>query len=149
MNKKMIIVLSVLVGIFIILGIVIWKNDHTRLRKSVKLEDLTGKTFILCKYYWVTGFDWEMIRNTKGEDTSEFVTITGVDPWDEIRWSMLFPVGENIFVFYVEEEREYHSEVTKRLCTEYIVSGWDILYPVKHFFPFGSKWYILSGDRNW
>lgn len=130
------------------------KNLHIPeavLKIAVKESELSGKKYILCQIAKTTGFDWLLKKNENGEKTSEYCNIVGLNPFSELELKYEFQISRNIFVFYVKEKTTTFSQATMQDEIEYIVTGWDILYPVKHNdFPiidlFNSKKFITEND---
>jgi len=102
------------------------------LKVAVKKKELSGKEYILCRTVKVTGFDWICIKNENGNDTEEYCNIIGPNPFDTFKLSHEFEMARNTFVFYVAEERRYYSEEMREEMLDYVVTGWDVLYPVIH-----------------
>ena len=122
------------------------------LKTAVKENKLKSEKYILCQAAVVTGFDWVMIQDEYGKKTYEFCNIIGiVDPYIELNLRYEFFLGRNAFIFYIEEKKIYYSEEMREDILEYVATGWDILYPVKHGdFPniISSNKYITSKDVN-
>jgi len=144
-----------LVMTIIALGVMLWmKNFYVSgeiIKTAVKKDSLLDKPYILCKEAWVTGFDWVMIRDENDNEVYAFCNIIGPTPYTELPLRYEFSMAHNIFVFYVLERNEYYSEAMKENCVEYIVGGWDILYPIKHGNIFGvlrQNKYITTDDIN-
>ena len=151
MKKKL---LYFTIAIFIlIVGVIIFMNNFYTpteiLKTAVKGNELKNENYILCKEAWVTGFDWRMIRDEDGKKTSIFCNIIGANPFSELKLRYEFSLCDNTFIFYIEEKGMAYSEATNQDEIEYVVTGWDILYPIKHndFIDFfSSKKYITSKD---
>ena len=121
---------------------------ETIVRTAIKESELTDKSYILCRIDRVTGFDWLLMKNENGERVREYCNIIGSNPFNELKIKYEFEIARNTFVFYVEEKRMSYSDAIAQDATEYVVTGWDILYPVKRdgFDLFGSKKYITKDD---
>ena len=120
------------------------------LKTAVKENKLKSEKYILCKQYRVTGFDWLLIKDEEGEKVHELINIVGPTP-GELGLKYEFEIAYNTFVFYVKEKKMVYSEATRQDEIEYVATGWDILYPVKHGnFPniISSNKYITSKDVN-
>jgi len=124
-----IIILSIFLGLLYVKRIYVPSNN---VKQALRHNDITSTSYILCKEARVTGFDWMLIQNEDNENMQEFCNIIGPNPFEDLDLSYEFSMAQNTFIFYIEERREYYSEELKQDCIEYIVSGWDILYPVKH-----------------
>ena len=129
------------------------KNIHTPetiLKTAVKKNELSDKNYILCKTAVTTGFEWLMIKDEEGKKTSIFCNIIGASPFDELNFISGFAWADNTFIFYIEEKKMVYSEATKQDEPEYVVTGWDMLYPVKREFIdlFSPKKYITTKDVN-
>ena len=128
------------------------QNIHTPkaiIKTALKEKELTESIYILCKITAVTGFDWVMIKDENGNATYEHCIIIGASPFNELNLVADFVFSDNTYVFHIEEKNTYYSEEMSMDILEYTVSGWDILYPVKHgnfFNPFHSKKYITNKD---
>jgi hypothetical protein len=147
--------LTIIVGIplfmlIVIIGVVLCKNLIT-LKTAVKESELVGKSYILCQRVRVTGFDWILIKNEKGERTEEYLNIIGIDPFYELNLRYDFIISNNTYVFYITEKRKYYSEEMRENILEYVATGWDILYPVDRdgyleYNLFGPRKYITKND---
>ena len=114
-------------------------------KEAVFCKNLKNESFIICKWVRITGFNFGLIKNEYGMSVREYVVVSGIDIESELSYEFL--TAGNSFVFYVVEKREYFSEELGENCTEYIVSGWDVLYPVKHNSPLTRvPKYILKND---
>jgi len=126
-------------------------TPETILKTAVTKNELFDKNYILCKAAATTGFAWRMVKDEDGKKTSIYCNIIGANPFDELNLHGEFGWADNTFVFYIEEKKMIYSEATKQDEVEYIVTGWDILYPIKHsnFVDlFSSKKYITSRDTK-
>jgi len=133
-NKIVIAIISIV--IITIVGLILWMKNSVSsdeiLKTAVREQELPDGEYILCKEARVTGFDWMVVHNGQGEKIQEFCKITGSNPFEEVPLSYEFSMAHNIFVFHVVEKKIFYSDEMKQDCVEYVVSGWDILYPVKH-----------------
>jgi hypothetical protein len=129
-------------------------HPKTIIRQAIKESELAEGGYILCKRERVTGFHFSVIKNEKGEKVQEYCNIIGPSPFNDFDFRHNFVMADNTYIFYVEAKNMVYSEVTKQEEIEYTVTGWDILYPVKHsdfviidmFYP---KKYIVEADvRN-
>jgi hypothetical protein len=80
----------------------------------------------------VTGYSWQIVMDETGNVKPIYCIITDVDPERELRLRYEFMTANNRFIFYPIERKEYYSEELRESIVEYVVSDWDILYPVKH-----------------
>ena len=149
--KKRSLYLTVVILALIVGVIFFMRNFYTPdnvIRTAVKESELSGQNYILCKSVIVTGFDWVLIKNEDGKKTNELCNIVGPTPFKELKLDADFVWAQNTYIFYVVEKRMVYSEVTKQEEVEYLVAGWDILYPVKHGFPYflSPKKYITEKD---
>jgi hypothetical protein len=146
--KIILVLLSVLILSFILGNFI---NIYKPLKIALKENDLSKKKYILCKVTRVTGFDWLLIKDEYGNDTSEYINIIGPSPFNTFKLSYNFETAGNTFIFYVKEKNIVHYEEMRENGIEYVITGWDILYPVKHLnmrifdFLFNSK-YITEFD---
>jgi len=146
----------VVVPLFIlapIVGTLLYKNLFV-LKATIKESELVGKNYILAQRDLVTGFDWLLMQDENGERIGRYFNIIGPDPFDEIYLRYDFEVSDNTFVFYITDKRIYYSEKMSMEMLEYVVTGWDILYPVtRNQYTetdlFGPKKYITEGDVNY
>lgn len=133
----------------IIINIIGISKGEDALKTAIKKEDLKGSKYILCKSVLVTGFNWLAVEDEKGKMPPTYCIITGADPQSELKLSYEFMSAGNTFIFYVNERKEYYSEELKEKCVEYIVDGWDILYPIKKGVPWDyivRRKYITKND---
>lgn len=120
------------------------------IKTAIRREDIKGN-YIICEYAPVTDFEWFVTESAVGLRSWAHCNIIGPNPWD---YPLLyeFKTSGNLFVFYVEEQKEYYSEEALQDMLEYTVSGWDIIYPVSrsNYFTTGSflksPKYILESD---
>jgi hypothetical protein len=123
-------------------------KSESILKEAVKRKDIPNSDYILCQWARVTGFDWRMIRNEEGEKTKKYIKISGVNSFIEFNFKYEFIMSRNTFSLYIEEKKTYYSEEKGMEVTEYTVTGWDILYPIKRESEefFTTKRYIVEGD---
>ena len=149
MKKKIYILLAILAALVLFFTV----REHMVpanqiVKEAVKKTSLSGD-YILCQRARTTGFDWHVTDAGKIGNDGEFCRIVGADPFRELSFHYEFFMADNTFVFYVESRREYYSEEMRQQIVEYTVSGWDILYPVRHAPVLGivkSPKYILISD---
>ena len=125
----------------------IWITEPI-VKKSVLKKELDG-TYILCQRERVTGFDWRVVSGYDSRIQNEYCNISGSNPLEELSLKYDFLIANNTYVFYVEERKEYYSEKMHEMVVEYVVSDWEILYPVRHGTIEGllkSPNYILESD---
>ena len=149
--KKMIVIATVTVSIILVfLGVYLYYayiyTPENILREARKESEITEERYILCRLDRVTGFDWLVIQDESGEEAREFINITGANPIGELMLSYEFEMGDNVFIFYVEERIDGYSEEMGQNTVEYVVTGWDILYPVRRFAFFSPRRYIVETD---
>ena len=153
MLKKVLLILIIAIFV-IVLGISFFKNTYeptTILKTAVKEKDIYDENYILCQRERVTGFEWRLIKNEDREKTDELCNISGASPYDDFSLDHEFVIAGNTFVFYVEEKKMIYSEASDQDEIEYIATGWDVLYPIKHsdffiFDLFKSSKYITEDD---
>lgn len=117
-------------------------------KSAVRMNEIKGE-YILCRRIKTTGFNWYVTDANCLYNECGYCQILGANPFLELPLSYDFFMADNTFVFYVESRREYYSEEMRENVIEYTVSGWDVLYPVKHEAVFGilkSPKYILTSD---
>ena len=138
--------LYIIVNLVFFGGIVVpfVKTDERIIKVAVTAKDLQRGNYIVCKWVRMTGFNYVLERNEYYIRIKKHVIISGVDLENELSYE--FMTAGNSFVFYVVEKKEYYSEDLGD-CTEYIVDGWDVLYPVKHHSPITTiPRYIVESD---
>jgi len=121
------------------------------IREAIKKKDISDINYVLCQRARVTGFDWLVIQNEKGENSKEPCNIVGPNPFEDFDFEHEFIMAQNTFVFYIEEKNTHYSEEMGMDVIEYTAVGWDILYPIKRelFDLLASKKYIVENDlRN-
>ena len=101
-------------------------------KEAVFPWEIEDRPYVICQPVLTTGFEWFMTVDGEGEDDGGYCVITGANPTAELGLNYPFCVSKNNYIFYVEEKKEYCLEGDDGVYTEYIVSGWDILYPVRH-----------------
>ena len=151
--KKVIIAFVVVVVVAAVIGVSFYmRNIRTPdnvVRAAVREGEFSGK-YIICSRADTTGFDWFVEKDEYGDKTDVFCNIYGPTPFSELRFKPEFNEDViNSFVFYIDAKTVYYSEELNEDVTEYTVSGWDILYPVKHggvFGMFGPREYITEDD---
>lgn len=149
MRKKTIISIFILFSISVIFCLRFFNNTAPILKTAITKKDIIKMKYILCKRIKTTGFDWVVIQDKEGNKVDEVCNIIGSDPFEELNLSYDFFMGDNTFIFYIEDRREYYSKELKQNCVEYHATGWDILYPIKHGRITGileSRWYITQND---
>jgi len=149
--KKLIVTVAIIASIVLILSGVylFFAHFHTPeniIREALKENALTERRYILCQLHRVTGFDWVLVQDENGEEVYDFIYITGANPIAEHKLSYEFEMGRNTYIFYVEEKNEGHLDYLGLETTEYIVSGWDILYPVRRVTFISPRRYITLAD---
>ena len=146
---------SVSVIVILIVGASFFMKNFSEpkiiIKTAVKENALSDKNYILCKQAVTTGFNWIMVKNEDGQTTQTYCNIAGAQPFTDINLKHEFSLADNTFVFYVEEKNMVYSEATSQNELEYVVTGWDILYPVKHselfvFDLFKTKKHIIEDD---
>ena len=124
-------------------------NIHTPqniIRTARKESELTEGSYILTRFHRVTGFDWMLIQNENGESVQEHINIIGANPITELSLSYEFTrMGRNTYIFYIEERIEEYT-VGRGIEVQYVVTGWDILYPVRRINFISPRRYITEAD---
>jgi len=150
---KKVLLLSIIATLIIVLGVLLLIKDEYKpesiLRSAVKEYNLSGENYILCQRERTTGFDWVLIKNEDGKKVrGEYCNVIGANPFDDFTFKHEFITAGNTFIFYIDEKQINYSEEMRMDIIEYIATGWDILYPVKHdiFDIFNSKKYITEKD---
>lgn len=144
MRKKIIIGFSSLLTLLSLSVIVLllWSNgvidmfilsQDEIIKESITIDEanLREQPYIICKPVRTTGFDWLMVQDEDKNENIKYVIINGTDPMNELKAGYEFSVTPNRFIFYVVEKNERYSEMLYEHI-EYVVDGWDILYPVSH-----------------
>ena len=124
-------------------------SESEIVKTAVNEGDLSGKKYIICEREATTGFSWRLIRDENGQPSRKCCIITGEDPYEELNVNGNFWFADNRFVFYVVDQK-WHEDESIGDHTEYIVSGWDILYPVDHgLVPFNPiPRHIMKWDQK-
>ena len=146
------IITYIIINLFLYNGIVnpfvqIEKDDIVKI--AIKMGDLNGKEYIICKREVTTGYNYQLIIDENGESHKyKLIRVTGFHPsqqkMPEIYWA------NNSYVLYITEKKEYFDSDLGENVIEYIVDNWDILYPVKRdsgLFNIAPK-YILKSDYS-
>jgi hypothetical protein len=141
---------TLLIAIGVLIFMQFFHTPKSILKTAVKENKINSDSYVLAQQVWVTGFDWVCIQNLNGKKVNELCNIIGANPIRELNLKHEFEQGENTFIFYVEERREYFCEIMGVDVVEYIVTGWDILFPIKHndIDLFGSRWHITKDDAR-
>lgn len=124
-------------------------TPNESLKAAVYNNKIRISHYIICNIARVTGYEWQIIYDSAEIDDHRYCNIINIDPITELNLSYDFLTMNNSFVFYVDERMEYYSEELKENVITFSVTGWDILYPVKHspftgFFK--SRRHILPSD---
>jgi hypothetical protein len=148
-RKRGLIAILFLVITAVIFMYVRWTRESLPIiRTAISRNDLDG-AYILCKRERVTGFDWRIVGGNEYNETDRLCNIEGADPFGELNLKHDFVIAGNTYIFYITNRAEYYDNDLKETVAEYTVSGWDILYPVKHGTISGlfmSPKYILESD---
>ncbi|MDR1687958.1 MAG: hypothetical protein LBS21_05020 [Clostridiales bacterium] len=149
--KAIVGMLFFLLMLFIISNLPAFIKPDKILKSAIFYSGLGKQNYILCQPCGVTGFEWRLIGGTGANNAFDYCIVKGEDPLGELKPKYEFMTAGNTFVFYVEEKRTSFSEAINEDASEYVVSEWDILYPVRHddffmFDLFGSKKYITETD---
>ena len=148
-SRRIVAILIAMILLLLFAGRCIWASQSVG-KKAVRKNELDG-TYILCERVQVTGFQWLVVSGSESGNQSEYCNISGANPFEEYKFTYDFLIAENTYVFYVEERKEYYSEVLGEMVVEYVASDWDILYPVRHgtlLERFQSPDYIIKGDLD-
>ena len=107
-----------------------FKSDIVK--KAVALKDLEGKQYIICDWVQVTGANYYIIQDENGNQPEDpYCVVTGACPEKELSYDfMVF----NKFVIYYSEKKPVDFDGIDTI--EYIATGWDVLYRIKHGNPF-------------
>ena len=126
------IIIVIIIGVIVVtIGYCKILDSQDSVKKAIRIEDISpDQDYILAKMIRTTGYDWELVEEDyKQSQYRLFCNIRGPNP-DDLHLEYIFWSCDNTYVFYVLECREYFNEEANELSLEYIVSGWDILYPV-------------------
>jgi len=96
-------------------------------KTAVKRRELRGKEYIICKWEATTGYNFQLIQDENGRRSNKLCLVTGPNPENELIYDFL--IANNTYVLFIIEKKPYHFDGA--ICVEYIVDGWDVLYPVK------------------
>jgi len=122
-------------------------NNDEIVKRAVRKIDLTGEKYIVGKYVAITGYNYRLVRNEEGMFSRKLVRVTGLGILPEHEVNYDFLTAGNSFVLYVTEKKEYYDEELGEKIVEYVVCGWNVLYPVKHDSPITTlPCYILKSD---
>jgi hypothetical protein len=118
---------------------------------AVKLEELKklDNPYYLVKWTQTTVSNWMIIGDETGYYREvEYVVLCGEIP-DIVR-NYDIAIGGNIYICYGEYVGEIETPAIEETISEYQLSGWDILYPIKReaIFPFWPKAYLTHMDMN-
>jgi len=127
------------------------KPEGEILKTAVTRTQLIGKKYILCKEVAITDADYRLRRNEYGMPSRKLCTVIGTDGEKfvpNLPFSGEFYHAFNTYVFYVEDKREYEDENDGEKMVEYVVTGWDLLWPIRHSDSptFKSWWYVTEED---
>jgi len=143
MNKR------ILIAIIIVLVLLLVFAPRGIIMVAVDKEEIEPAKYVICRPSMTTGADWVALEDDRGE-VNEMCYIRGSKPFGGLALSGDITRAENMYVFYVEEKRRVYCELADAEVLEYVVSNWDILYPIKRdlvFFEFlRSKRYITHRD---
>ena len=149
--KKMFVIVTVIISLFtVVFGVwfytaFIYKPNGI-LRVALKEREIAEEKYILCRLYRVTGYDWFLIQDENGEDVNDFIYITGANPIADLKLSYEFEMGRSTYIFYIEKRHEVYSELLGENVVEYVVTSWDILYPVRRITFISPRRYITEAD---
>lgn len=101
-------------------------NKDEIVKRTLHKHEIENE-YIIGNWVAQTGYDYRLIRNEKGEFSRKLVRVTGVTP--KVTYEFL---TINTFILYVEEKKEYYDTELGENVVEYVVNGWDVLYPAKH-----------------
>ena len=156
MNKvaKISVLVILLVFIYIVVNLIMYGqiiiplmnvNNDKIFKKAVTLKEIKDRDYIICKWTRVTGFNYKLLEDENGEKTNDYCFVTGLNPEDELKYEVL--TSYNTYILNVVEKKQYYSVIIDDILTEYVVDGWDILYPVRRETLFNTApKYILESD---
>ena len=76
---------------------------------------------------------------------SDTSIVVGVELENVLSYDFL--ISDNYFIFYVTEVRQYFCKDSEKEIKEYIVNGWDVLYPIRRNSLINlTKRHILKSD---
>lgn len=130
----------------IITPFAIVKKDDI-VKKTVKLSELRDREYIICRWARVTGYNYELVMDERGIRSNSFCRVSGIELEGKLAYEFL--ISDNYFVFYIVDKKEYVDSELEQHVTEYIASGWDVLYPVRRqaLFVFAPQ-YVLVSDLS-
>ena len=127
-------------------------EDELIERRALRRTDLKDKEYIICKYVATTGYNFELIQDENGKRTPWFIVkrlcrVTGSGFVGAVTYDFL--ISGNSIIFYVVEKKQYYDPDMMENVIEYVVDGWDVLYPVKRDTMFNAApKYVLKSDLN-
>jgi len=120
-------------------------NNDEISKKAVTLKEIKGRDYIICKWTRVTGFNYKLLKDENGKKVNDYCFVTGLNPENELKYEVL--TSSNTYILYIVEKKKYHSIIIDDILTEYVVDGWDVLYPVRRETLFNSvPKHILKSD---
>ena len=121
-------------------------------KSTVKRSDLKDETYIICRKGPVGWGHYSLIQDENGKRKIPFIErpvfVTGDVGYGGIL-DFDFQFFNEHYVFYVVEKKVRYCPLEGKELPEYIVDGWDILYPAKRLDLFETApSYILKSDLN-
>ena len=158
MTIYIIIIIPALMLLYLIYSVVMYhvinipftSPNEEIVRETVPFWKLFGRDYIVCTRERTTGYDYSVIRDKSGIPNSPYVLIVDTD--NNRIGSPPLPLEHELslynpkIIFYVMEKREIFYEEIGEYCTEYVVDGWDIPYPMRRGFINVYPKYVLKSD---
>jgi hypothetical protein len=92
-------------------------------------ESLEGKQYIICTWTLTTGYNYIILQDENGNTPDDpYCWVSGPRPDSELPYT--FMICHNTYILYYSDKIPYDFDNGQ--THEYIVTGWDVLYPVKH-----------------
>ena len=139
----------IIVNLIVFNGIVVpfvkIDNDDEIVKKALSPREINDEKYIIGEWVAITGYNYRLSKDENGKRTKKLCRVTGATPESEITYDFL--TTGNSFIMYVIEIKQYYDPNFSEEITEYVVDGWDVLYPAKHDSPITTiPRYILESD---
>ena len=121
-------------------------SESEIVKKTVTIKDIKKREYIICRGVSITGYNYSLVRDENGKmQHNKFCLVSGTIPENVLSYDYY---SLNTYVCYVTDKKQYYSDIVGEELTEYIVDGWDVLYPSKRdtgLFNFAPG-YVLKSD---
>jgi len=118
---------------------------------AVKREDLlnSNEAYYLVEWVRTTGIEWMIVGDQTGlYSEAKYAMLIGEVP--DIVSNYSIATARNTYVCYGEYIGEKENTILGETLSEYIMIGWDILYPIKRntVLPFWPSSYLSRMDMK-